>query len=112
MLKLKLQYFGHVMQIGCTMEKTLILGKIKGKRREQQRIRWIDSITDSMDKNLGKLRERVEDRGAWHTAVHEVTKNWTGLSNQTATDNDNQMYKYVYICMNLFNEILKSSCSD
>ena len=90
MLKLKLQYFGHVVQIGCTMEKTPIQGKIKGKRREQQRIRWIDSITDSMDMNLGKLRERV-DRGAWYTAVHEVTENRTGLSIQTAADNDNQI---------------------
>ena len=81
MLKLKLQYFGHVMQRVYTLEKTPMLGKIKGKRREQQRISWIDSITNSMDMNLGKLWEIVEDRGAWQPVVHEVTKNRTGLSN-------------------------------
>ena len=81
MLKLKLQYFGHVMQRGYTLEKTPMRGKIKGKRREQQRISWIGSITNSMAMNLGKLREIVEDRGAWQAVVHEVTKNRTGLSN-------------------------------
>ena len=77
MLKLKLQYFGHVMQRGYTLEKTPMRGKIKGKRREQQRISWIGSITNSMDMNLGKLREIVEDRGAWCAAVHGVTKSRT-----------------------------------
>ena len=75
MLQLKLQYFGHLMQRANSLEKTLILGKSKGKRRRgQQRIRWLDSITNSMDMNLSKLWEIVEDRGTWRAAVHEVTK--------------------------------------
>ena len=78
MLKLKRQYFGHLMQRADSLEKTLMLGKIEGKRRRGwQRIRWLDSLTDSMDMNLSKLREIVEDRGAWHAAVHVVTKNQT-----------------------------------
>ena len=75
MLKLKLQYFGHLMQRADSLEKTLILGKIEGtRRRQQQRIRWSNSITDSMDMNLSKLQEIVEDRGAWWATVHGVTK--------------------------------------
>ena len=75
MLKLKLQYFGHLRRRTNPLEKPLMLGKIKGKRRRgQQRMRWLDSITDSMDMNLSKLQERVEDRGAWHTAICGVTK--------------------------------------
>ena len=78
MLKLKLQYFGHLMQRADSLEKTLMLGKTEGKsRRQRQRMRWLDSITDSMDMNLSKLREIVEDRGVWHAAVHGVTKSWT-----------------------------------
>ena len=78
MLKLKLQYFGHLMQRADLLEKTLILGKTEGKiRREQQRMRLLDSITKLMDINLSKLWEIVEDRGAWHATVHGVTKNWT-----------------------------------
>ena len=78
MLKLKLQYFGHLMQRTDSLEKTLMLGKIDGKgRRGQQRMRWLDSITDSMDMNLSKLRETVRDREAWRVAVHRVKKSQT-----------------------------------
>ena len=77
MLKLELQYFGYLMQRADSLEKTLMLGKIEGKRRGgQQRMRWLDNITDSVDMNLNKLWEMVEDRGAWH-AVHGVTKSRT-----------------------------------
>ena len=67
---LKLQYFDHLMQRDDSLEKTLILGKIEGERRRQQRMRWLDSITNLVDMNLSKLQETVEDRGTWHTAVH------------------------------------------
>ena len=81
MMKLRLQYFGHLMQRANSLEKTLMLGKIEGKRKIRQRKRWLDGITKSMEKNLSKLREIAKDRESWCTAVHGITKSQTQLTN-------------------------------
>ena len=90
---LKLQYFGYLMQRANSLEKTLMMGKTEGKkRRGQQRMRWSDSVTDSLDMNLSKLQEMVKDRGAWHAAVHGVEKSQTRLSNPTTTNQHNKCF--------------------
>ena len=95
MLKLKLQYFGHLMRRADSFEKTLMLGKIEGmRRRGRQRMRWLDDITNSMDMGLGGLQESVMDREAWHAAIHGVAKSWTWLSNWTELIKRSQQTRY------------------
>ena len=97
MLKLKLQYFGHLMRRADSLEKTLPLEKIEDKRKKGwQRMRWLDSITDSMDMNSSKLWEIVEDRGAWHASIHGITNSWT-LSNWITTTAIFMIYIHIYI---------------
>ena len=94
MLKLKFQYFGHLIQRANSLEKTQMLGKIEGrKRRRQQRTRWLDGITDSMDMSLSKLQERVKEREAWCAAVNGVTKSWTQLSNNNVSPPSHQLWQ-------------------
>ena len=81
MLKLRLQYFGHLMQRADSLEKNVMLRKVEGRRRGMQRMRWLDGITDSMDMNMNKLQERVKGREAWHATVHVIAKSRTLLSN-------------------------------
>ena len=94
MLKLKLQYFGHLMRIADSLEKSMMLGKIEGSRRGHQRMRWLDGFTDAMNKNFGKLWEMVKDREAWRAAVHGVVKSWTRQQQVIAPTGNTELGSY------------------
>ena len=102
MLKLKLQYFGHLMWTADSLEKPLMLGKIDGRRRGCQRMRWSDGITDAMDMNLGKFREMVRARESEHAAVHGVTKRWTWLGDWTSRSSHHFVNCFGFIFVDLF----------
>ena len=112
MLKLKLQYFGHLMWRANSLEKTLMLEKIDGRsRRGRQRINWLESITDSVGMNLIKLRQTVKDRGAWQAAVHRVTKSQTWFSDQTTTNNTRNYHNIINRLSVQFSSVVQFSCS-
>ena len=100
MLKLKLQYFGHLIRRTDSLEKTLMLGKIEGRRRREQQMRWLDGIIDSTDMNLSKLWEFVMDREAWRSAVHGIGKNWTWLSDWNELNWTLLMRQWIIIALN------------